>query len=140
MAAIIPQKRYFVTNKLVNEFPTDFVNSKNPRHVIVINCTIFIDEPEIADDIEAFCTPKYVTLHADFIHECRHLDSFVMYCNRNTTYPKKFEQFAQQRVFKVYFKDVDQQTIQMEWDEKEKAYLTPDNRKIRFVLEMLLSY
>ena len=127
--ALVPsptQKRYFVTNKLVNEFPVEFINSRNKRHVIVLTCTLQLDEPDIQDEIEEFTILKFITMHSDFIHDCRYMDSFITYCNRDPIYPKKFEQLTMQRTFTLWFKSIDQEPINMIW--KNEHYETADGK------------
>ena len=119
-------KRYFITDQLVNNFPTAFVNSPNTRYVHVVNCHLYIDEPEIDDEYEGIITPRYISLHADFIHDDRYLDSFVMFVNEPIYKRKKYQQFAQQNRFTIKFKDKDGKELDMS--------------KVKFVLELLLEY
>ena len=119
-------KRYFTTNEIKNKFPDDFFNSKHEKHVIVINCKLFIKDDAISDEIEAFHVPKFVTLHADFIHEKRYLDSFVMFTNQESVYPKKYQQLASEREFNVWFKHIDGTPVDM--------------TNTKFILELLLCY
>ena len=87
-------KRYLTTDTLTTDLPVEFVTSKNKRHIVVVGCRFFINEPAIDDAIETFHTPKFVTLHADFIHDRRDLDSFVMFCNEPIIKRKKYEQLG----------------------------------------------
>ena len=119
-----PTKRYFITDQLENIFPQDFHNSSNQRHVTVINCKVFQCVNDV--DVEAFYVPKFITLHADFIHDARHHDSFVMFANQESVYPKKYEQLGPQQKFKMWFKNMDGSSVDM--------------TKIKFIVEILLTY
>jgi hypothetical protein len=139
-------KRYLCTDRLETPLPSDFVNSTNEKYIEVVACKIFLNDSAFDDEIEAFQEPKFITLHADFIHDKRYLDSYVMYCNDYYNQRKKYEQLARQNKFKIWFKDVDGSDIDMVLDSSEKYYSQTisteplHTRKIRFVLELLLIY
>lgn len=117
-------RKYFITSDLESELPHDFVNSPNQKYIIVDDCKLFISEPAIDDDIEAFHTPRFVTLHADFIHNTRYLDSYVGFCNSHLH--KEYQQFGRQNKFKIWFKDINANPISM--------------TNVKFILELLLIY
>lgn len=153
-------KRYYTTDTLTNILPPEFVNSTNEKHIIVIGCKFFVNDELIDDNIEGFQDHKFITLHADFIHDRRDLDSFVCYCNELLPKRKKYQQLYDQRVFHLWFCDVDGTKIELTKDPLTRYYINTytaqgiadpsadpgdwpvvtRNRKIRFVLELLLSY
>lgn len=142
-------KRYLCTDRLETTLPPDFVNSTNEKYIEVVACKIFLNDSAFDDEIEAFQEPKFITLHADFIHDKRYLDSYVMYCNDYYNQRKKYEQLARQNKITIWFKDIDGSDIDMTLDSSGQYYtqtipVTPPGtdrtRKIRFVLELLLIY
>ena len=120
-------KRYFNTNTSETILPSEFVNSSNKKYIEVVNCHIFIDEPKIDDNIEAIIIPKYISLHADFIHDRRDLDSFVMFVNEPVIKRKKYQQLARQNKIKIWFKDKDGNEVKI-------------TDKVKFVLVLLLIF
>ena len=153
-------KRYYTTDTLTNQLPPEFVNSPNEKHIIVIGCKFFANDELLDDNIEGFQDLKFITMHADFVHDRRDLDSFVCYCNEQLPKRKKYQQLYDQKVFNLWFCDVDGTKIELIKDpltryyihsytnqvmdpEEEDPTLWPTvtrNRKIRFILELLLSY
>jgi hypothetical protein len=55
----------------------------------------------------SFSDYPYVQLHANFIQDQPHLDSFVCFCNDELPKRKKYEQFTRTRSFKVWFTNFD---------------------------------
>lgn len=120
------QKRYFTTDKCVNEYPYEFTASRNKRFVHVIACHLFVDDPAVEDTIERFSVPQFVRLHADFIQDSCYLDSYVCMCNQVLPKRKKYEQFNNERGFKLWFRNYDGSQLDM--------------TNMHFVLELLLEY
>ena len=120
------QKRYFTTNELVNDYPIEFVASRNRKFVHVIACHLFVDDPIVDDTIEKFSVPQFVRLHSDFIQDSPYLDYYVCMCNQILPKRKKYEQFNSERKFKVWFRNYDGNELDMS--------------TVHFVLELLLEY
>ena len=119
-------KRYFTTDKLVTKLPFDFVHSKHPnRSVHVISCTLFQD-PDVNSKIMKFYSPQYATLHTNFIHVDKHLDSFCCFCNVFYPKRKKYQQFIAYDELIIWFKNYDKSPI--------------DISKCYFVLELMLEF
>ena len=88
------QKTYFITDKLENRFPSQFVCSKNPRYIVVQHCKVLYNG-SIASNIE---------LHADFIKRDHYCDYFVMFCNENNLAKyKKYEYTDNSPTFNIWF-------------------------------------
>ena len=64
-------KTYYWTDKLVNEFPPDFIASKNKRYIIVEQVKALYNNKLIGD----------VLLHADFIERDHYLDYACCFVN-----------------------------------------------------------
>ena len=160
-------KRYFTTDTLENTLPTEFVSSKNNKYISVISCKFFVNDELLDDNIEGFQDIKFISMHADFVHDRRDLDSFVCFCNEELPKRKKYQQLYDQKVFNLWFCDVDGTKINLIKDPMTRYYINsytaqglkptipvddddPNNpskwpvvtrnRKIRFVLELLLQY
>lgn len=139
-------KRYFITDQLVSTLPSVFINSRNKKQIVVINCRFFfidketIGEPPNDREVESILTPQFITLHADFIHDERYMDSMVIFCNEPVIKRKKYEQLSSQRKITLWFKTLDGQTLNIETDTDGSYYINVGavKRKIKFVLELLL--
>ena len=91
-------KTYFVTDKLENKFPPEFVASRNKRYIVVQDCKCLVKGHAISD----------IELHADFIKRNAYCDHFVMFCNDNCLPKyKKYEYTASDVGFKVWFTDTE---------------------------------
>ena len=133
------------TNSLTTELPNDFINSKNSKYIIPIYASIFINDSAIDDEIEAFHKPHFISMHADFVHERRDLDSFV--CLTNTDLTKKiwYEQLSVKSRFNIWFKDINGEVLNSKNLERIDDYylhrISPTHtRKIKFIVQLLLEY
>ena len=133
------------TDSLTTELPSEFVNSKNKRYVIPIYANIFINDSLIDDQIEGFEQTKFVSLHSDFVHERRDLDSFVCFANTDLTKKIWYEQIYRTNRFTIWFKDINGQILNDKNLERVEDYylqrISPTHtRKIKFVIQLLLDY
>ena len=93
-------KRYFITDSLTSDLPHWFINSTNQKQIIVINSRFFYIDTELVGEepdsklVESILEPKFITLHGDFIHDERHMDSMVIFCNEPVIKRKKYEQLG----------------------------------------------
>lgn len=144
-----PTKRYFITDKLSFTVPSSFVNSNNKKYIVVINCRFFFIDKEIIGEepnqkeVDAILTPQFISLHADFIHDERHMDSMVIFCNEPVIKRKKYEQLSRQSKINIWFRNIDGTTLDIKTDTDGSYYIETNGggkRKVRFVLELLLTY
>ena len=113
---IIPRvtKTYFYTTKTKNRFPSEFIQSKNPRIIKVISCKLNYLGFLVGD----------VKVHASFIERDHFDDYFCTMANSTNNYVKKYDYKSLRQDFKIWFTDLKNNIIE------------PDS----FLLEMLLIY
>ena len=107
-------KTYFCTSKLKNRFPSEFIQSKNPRWIIVQQCKALYNGFLISD----------ISMHASFIERDHYEDYFCLFTNENRTKYKKYSYNSQRQDFEIWFKNMKGESI------------IPD----AFMLELLLIY
>lgn len=138
-------KRYFITDSLTSDLPHWFINSTNQKQIVVITSRFFyIDSETLGEEneaklVESILEPKFITLHGDFIHDERHMDSMVIFCNEPVIKRKKYEQLGRQTKINIWFKNLDGTKIDIQED--NDGYFVMEGgvkRKIKFVLELLL--
>ena len=109
------KKRYLtVKNNNHVEFPHEFINSINPKWIVVRNCKALYRDTLVGD----------IELHADFIkrdHDCNY---FVMFANELQVKPKKYEYLTNESTFNIWFEHIDGSVVAVD----------------EFVLELLLMY
>lgn len=90
-------KTYLWVNQLENEFPPDFMASKNKRFIVVEQCKALYNDKLIGD----------IILHADFIERDHYLDYACCFVNeqpnRDTA---KYEYKGYKKNFKLWFTDM----------------------------------
>ena len=90
-------KTYLWTNKLINEFPPDFIASKNNKYIIVEQVKALYNDKLIGD----------IIMHADFIERDHYLDYSCCFVNeqpnRDTA---KYEYKGYKQNFKLWFTDM----------------------------------
>ena len=98
-------KTYFWTNQLNNEFPPDFMASKNKRFIVVEQCKALYSGILIGD----------IILHADFIERDHYLDYACCFVNeqpnRDTA---KYEYKGYRKDFKLWFTDMNNNSINVD--------------------------
>ena len=98
-------KTYFWTNQLNNEFPPDFMASKNKRFIVVEQCKALYSGILIGD----------IILHADFIERDHYLDYACCFVNeqpnRDTA---KYEYKGYRKNFKLWFTDMNNNSINVD--------------------------
>ena len=98
-------KTYYWTNQLDNEFPPDFMASKNKRFIVVEQCKALYSGKLIGD----------IVLHADFIERDHYLDYACCFVNeqpnRDTA---KYEYKGYRKNFKLWFTDMKMNTINVD--------------------------
>ena len=107
-------KTYFYTSQKDNRFPSEFIQSKNPRITKVISCKVNYLGFLVGD----------VKVHASFIERDHYDDYFCTMANANNDYVKKYEYKSYRQDFKIWFTDMKNNIIE------------PDS----FLLELLLVY
>ena len=90
-------KTYLWVNQLENEFPPDFMASKNKRFIVVEQCKALYNDKLIGD----------IILHADFIERDHYLDYSCCFVNeqpnRDTA---KYEYKGYKKRFNLWFSDM----------------------------------
>lgn len=129
-------KRYLCTNSLVTELPHEFRVSRNKKYIHVLKCTVFEENPAVDETVLKFSSPQFATMHADFVQDARHLDSFVCFANQELYQRKKFEQFTDAREIRLWFKEYDGTPMKMIDYDSEGDIIS----RIYFTLELLLEY
>lgn len=112
-------KRYFRINTLENNFPPEFIASKQQKFIVVRYCTAVVNNGEqqyLVGDLE---------LHADFIQRDHDLDYFCCICNNYPSkYIAKYEFNGMKKAFKLWFTDLAGNPVNVE----------------HFLLDLLLIY
>ena len=98
-------KTYYWTNQLENEFPPDFMASRNKRFIVVEQCKALYSGILIGD----------IILHADFIERDHYLDYACCFVNeqpnRDTA---KYEYKGYRKNFKLWFTDMNNNAIDVD--------------------------
>ena len=98
---------HYNTNKLINDFPPEFIESKNERSIKVLNCVLISENYDEENDIKTFYELENFHLHASFVHESNDnptLDHFATTISKNMK-PKIFPQQRRDKSFKIWFSD-----------------------------------
>ena len=107
-------KTYFITSTTDNQFPPEFVISKNPKYIVVISCKAVYKD----------YMPGDIKVHASFIHRDHYDDYFCCMANYNNGYVKKYEYLSETQNFKIWFKNMNDKELKLD----------------SFLLELLLIY
>ena len=98
-------KTYLWTNKLVNEFPPDFIASKNKKYIVVEQVKALYNDKLIGD----------IIMHADFIERDHYLDYACCFVNeqpnRDTA---KYEYKGYKQSFKLWFTDMNLKPVDVD--------------------------
>ena len=90
-------KTYYWTDKIDNEFPPDFITSKNKRYIIVEQVKALYNNKLIGD----------VLLHADFIERDHYLDYACCFVNEQPNKDTaKYEYKGYKKNFRLWFSDM----------------------------------
>lgn len=91
-------KTYYLTDKLDNDFPPEFVWSTNKRYIEVQSCTMVRSgNPEEKQ--------RAIMMHADFVQRDAYQDCGVCFCNDVKAKYKKYEYRGTKDCFKLWFTD-----------------------------------
>ena len=107
-------KTYFPTNQLHNWFPSEFIESKNKKYIIVQHCRAILNKQFVGD----------VMVHCSFVKRNAYLDSFVCLANETLTKYKKYEYNHSDTSFDVWFTDMNGNRVSVD----------------AFVLQLMLIY
>lgn len=113
----VTETYFYVTQKDNDDpyrFPSEFIQSKNPRYVKVLGCRLVYKEYLVGD----------VKVHASFIEKDHYDDYFCTMANNLYDNPKVYEYTSQRQDFNVWFTNLKNEEIK------------PDS----FMLELLLIY
>ena len=117
---------YFNTNTLETEYPSEFVESLNPKSVSVINCVLFYEDPNASNsENKVFYQMTNFHLHASFVHGTDSLNHLVGSIHDNMKI-KIFPQSRTDTKFKVWFSDYANRELDM--------------NNYYFTLELLLTF
>ena len=98
-------KTYYWTNKTKNEFPPDFVASKNKRYIIVEQVKALYNNTLIGD----------IILHADFIERDHYLDYACCFVNEQPNKDTaKYEYKGYRKDFNLWFTDMKMNPIDVD--------------------------
>ena len=90
-------KTYFWTNKLENEFPPEFIASKNKKYIVVYQCKAVMKDALVGD----------VIMHADFITRDQYMDCACCFVNEDPNRDTaKYEYIINRQKFKLWFTDL----------------------------------
>lgn len=112
-------KTYFYVTQQENDslnyrFPSEFIQSRNPRSIKVLGCKVVYKDYLVGD----------VKVHISFIERDHYDDYFCTIANSLFDNPKTYEYRSQRQDFDVWFTNLKNEQIK------------PDS----FILEMLLIY
>ena len=98
-------KTYYWTDKIDNEFPPDFIASKNKRYIIVEQVKALYNNKLIGD----------VLLHADFIERDHYLDYACCFVNEQPNKDTaKYEYNSNIARFELWFTDLHGEPVDMD--------------------------
>ena len=121
-------KLYFSTNTLQNTFPSEFVESRNPKCIEVLNASLIYEDPdESTDENKVYEEIDHAQLHASFVHQNDTMDHFVCEVNREQSHVKCFPQSRNDSTFTLWFSDYAGRKITIDSD-------------YHFVVELLLTF
>lgn len=90
-------KTYMWVNTLNNEFPPDFISSRNKRYIIVEQCKATYNDKLIGD----------VVMHADFIERDHYLDYACCFVNEQPNKDTaKYSYMGYKKDFHLWFTDM----------------------------------
>ena len=105
-------KIYYTTDQLINYYPEEFITSKNPKSVQVLNVSLVYEDPTQSTATEKVWQPmKHCQLHASFVQRDDMLDHYVCETCQPITSVKTFEQANNARSFELWFTDYAQREI-----------------------------
>ncbi len=107
-------KTYFYTNTTETKFPDEFIYSRNNKYIHVLHCRCVYNDYMVGD----------IELHCGFIQRNDYFDGFCCYTNTILTKYKKYEYSGTKPTFKVWFTDMDGNTVDVS----------------KFKLELMLEY
>jgi hypothetical protein len=120
------QKTCFITTQTHNQFPPDFMNSRNKRYIEIRQCRLQYTNSDNAQYLIGD-----VAMHASFIIRNNYVNSFCCFVNEFIGIkPKKFEYSGLSTTFDIWFS-------MMGTDRISDSTLATD---YKFVLELLLIY
>ena len=98
-------KTYYWTDKAKNEFPPDFIASKNKRYIIVEQVKALYNNTLIGD----------IIMHTDFIERDHYLNYACCFVNEQPNKDTaKYEYKGYRKDFNIWFTDMMQQIIKPE--------------------------
>jgi hypothetical protein len=92
-------KTYFWTNELNNQFPPEFIASKNQKYIVVEQCKATYKDTLIGD----------VIMHADFIQRDHYMDYACCFVNEQPnrdTAKYEYKNVGNKNTFKIWFTDL----------------------------------
>ena len=95
---------YFATSTAENKYPPEFLASKNPRYVKVIQCKAKYNGYLVGD----------IMVHASFIEFDHFLDHFCVFTNENRLEPKVYRITTVNPSFRIWFTTIDGKKIEPE--------------------------
>ena len=111
-------KLYFVTNTIETRLPTEFVYSKNPKYISIINTKLMnASTGKLLLD---------VSIHSDFVVSHPYLNGLLSFCNEILPQRKKWQIKNENDKMTLHFRDLDQNII--------------DPATVKFVAEFLLEF
>jgi len=98
-------KTYFWTNKLENEFPPEFIASKNKKYIVVYQCKAVLKDVLVGD----------VIMHADFITRDGYMDRACCFVNEDPNRDTaKYEYVINRQKFKLWFTDLKNNPVEID--------------------------
>lgn len=98
-------KTYFWTNKLENNFPPEFIASRNKKWIVVEECKATLKDVLVGD----------VIMHADFILRDHYMDYSCCFVNEEANRDAaKYEYSSYKSNFKLWFTDLKGNNVEIE--------------------------
>ena len=117
---------YYTTNQPINYYPDEFITSKGPKSVYVLNVSLVYEDPDQSTSTQKVWEPiEHSQLHASFVQRDDMLDHYVCETNQPLNSLKCFEQANNNRSFTLWFTDYAQREI----------VLSPNHH---FIVELML--
>ena len=99
------QKTYWqIRNDYNPALPPEFINAKGPKWIVVQKCTAKYNKSLIGD----------IELHSTLIRRNPYLDHFVCFVNEVRTKYKKYQYDTDDKMFKIWFTDMNGDYIQVD--------------------------
>ena len=99
-------KLYFSTNTLTNQYPSEFIESRNPKSVEVLSVSLVYEDPEEStDELKIYEVMEHAQLHASFVHQNDSMNHFVCEANQDQSHIKSFPQSRNDTTFTLWFTD-----------------------------------